>query len=233
MKEGSHHKTLYFAILLILAGLVFLAYQFDVLSDRASYIIISWPMLIIAIGLINLIQRQSRGFGVILLIVGGFFLLPRLDIGIDRGEIWRFWPVLLIIFGFFIIFKVALRRRGHGDDQSFDGDSIDDVNVFGGSEKPIVSQNFRGGNLTCIFGGSELDMRQTRLSQGTNVIDVLFLFGGSGFKVPSDWKVNTNVTAIFGGFSDKRKTPNIEITDPTKTLEIRGTVIFGGGEIKN
>jgi len=232
MKHNPHNKAIYFAILLIAAGTLILLNQMGKLGN-ASHILISWPMLIIAVGLINLIQRQSRIFGVILLIVGVFFLLPKIYPGIDPHVVWKYWPVLLIIFGLLVIFKFVIKKPHTSLHAEAGADMLNEVNVFGGNEKPILSQNFKGGNITCVFGGSELDFRQSRLSQGKNQIDIFFMFGGCGFKVPDDWKVETNVTAIFGGFSDKRKAANIEINDPSKVLEITGLVIFGGGEIKN
>ena len=59
------------------------------------------------------------------------------------------------------------------------------------------------------------------------------MFGGGTFYVPADWSVNTDVTAVFGGFSDKRRTSLETATDPEKVLYIKGFVLFGGGEIKN
>ena len=48
--------------------------------------------------------------------------------------------------------------------------------------------------------------------------------------MPKDWKVIMNVTAVFGGFEDKRY-----LSDSSNYTEgvliIKGAVIFGGGEI--
>jgi len=233
MKKSSQGKTLYFAILMICIGMVFLAHQMDWLSWKASNILISWPMLLVAIGFINLIQKQSRIFGVILILVGGVFLLPKFGVPVDVGELWRYWPVLLIIFGLVMIFKFAFRSKGDPTTNDYDGDLIDEVNIFGGGERPIVSQNFKGGNMTCVFGGSELDLTQAKLSPGRNKIEVFFMFGGSSFRVPPGWTVNLNVTSIFGGFSDKRRLAGGESQDSSNVLEISGMAIFGGGEIKH
>jgi hypothetical protein len=50
--------------------------------------------------------------------------------------------------------------------------------------------------------------------------------------VPSDWKVQLKMTSILGGFNDKR-TFIKESPDPSRILIIKGTAIFGGGEIKS
>jgi len=111
-------------------------------------------------------------------------------------------------------------------------DVIDDVAIFGGGTKIITSENFKGGNVTAIFGGSEIILKGCKLAEGTNVIDVLAVFGGTTIIVPSDWNIVLNVTPIFGGFSNKSvKDPN-RVIDLSKTLIIKGLVVFGGGELK-
>jgi len=111
-------------------------------------------------------------------------------------------------------------------------DRIDNVAVFGGGKQILHSDNFQGGTITAIFGGSEIDLTQCKLAPGENYIDVLAIFGGTTIFVPKDWKVIVNVFPLFGGFSIKgKKDPSVDY-DPTRALIIKGTVIFGGGEIK-
>ena len=56
------------------------------------------------------------------------------------------------------------------------------------------------------------------------------MFGGVEIIVPEDWKVNQQVTAIFGGFSDDRSKVSQEGNKP---VHISGFVMFGGCEMKN
>ena len=84
-----------------------------------------------------------------------------------------------------------------------------------------------------LFGGSEINLSNCKFADGDNILEVTFIFGGSTLIVPSDWKVETDVLAIFGGFGDKRrKDPNM-VYDSSRTLIVKGFVLFGGGEIKN
>jgi len=112
-------------------------------------------------------------------------------------------------------------------------DFFDDVNIFGGGERIYTSQNFRGGKITSIFGGSEIDLTKAKLAPGRNVIEVAYVFGGSTIIIPPTWNLRIETTAIFGAITDKR---NI-IHDPEKQddgiLVIKGAAIFGGGEIKS
>jgi hypothetical protein len=113
-------------------------------------------------------------------------------------------------------------------------DYFDDFVVFGGREVFINSQNFLGGKTTSMFGGTEYDLRQAQLSENGAVIDCVSVFGGCGFKVPPDWTIKNELTAIFGAFTDKRgSTFGQIISNPSKTLIIRGFSAFGGVEIKH
>jgi hypothetical protein len=63
------------------------------------------------------------------------------------------------------------------------------------------------------------------------VIDVVQLFGGVKLIVPSNWELKSDVTAILGGFDDKRNTPQSPYAG--KKLIVTGFVMFGGVEIKS
>lgn len=232
MNSSNQNRTLGIGIFIILLGLVFLFNQLNVIPHRTADVLLSWPMLIIVIGVYNLLFTQSRTLGFILLIIGGFFLLPEI---VDLPYNFRrsFWPVLLILVGLFIIFKSGLvRKQGEFKlPDAGDMDYIDEYNVFSGSEKKIAIKNFRGGKITSIFGGSEIDLSGSELAEGNNIIEVFYLFGGSAITVPADWIVTNKVTSILGGFSEKGS-PVITDANNNKTLTITGFVMFGGGEIK-
>ncbi|WP_199118540.1 LiaF domain-containing protein [Pedobacter sp. ASV28] len=110
-------------------------------------------------------------------------------------------------------------------------DYIDSVNVFGGSQQTIFSKNLKGGEITAIFGGGDLNLTQADF-QGEIVIDVTAIFGGLKVIIPPTWQIKSEVTAIFGGVDDKRAIQPIE-QDQNKLVILRGVVLFGGVEIKN
>ncbi len=43
-------------------------------------------------------HRDSLIWGIILIVLGGIFLLEQFNINV-WDEVWRFWPVILIIWG--------------------------------------------------------------------------------------------------------------------------------------
>ena len=109
-------------------------------------------------------------------------------------------------------------------------DYIDSTSIFGGVHKKIVSKNFKGGDITTMLGGTEIDLTQADFT-GTVRLDVTQIMGGTKIIVPPHWEVRSEVTAVFAGFEDKRQQP--AMTNPDKVLIIDGTSIFGGIELKN
>lgn len=91
--------------------------------------------------------------------------------------------------------------------------------------------SFRGGKITSVFGGGTYDLTSAQLAPGINILDQVTIFGGSKLIVPNDWDIKIEVTAIFGGFSDKRGKLPVQTSISEKKLVIKGVAIFGGGEI--
>jgi predicted membrane protein len=144
-----------------------------------------------------------------------------------------FWPSIFIIIG--VIFIIT-RRKGWNavTSKGMAGDDyIDYVNVFSGGERQIVSENFRGGKVSAVFGGIELDLTKAKLAPGRNELELACIFGGATIIVPDNWYVVIEVTPILGGFSDSRKLIPGRNIESTSQLVIKGAVIFGGGEVKS
>jgi len=229
-RSGRAHLLL--GIVLMFIGLFLIADLANIIPWRLRDFLFTWQALLILLGIIFLSQRDGKATGLILIAIGTFFLLPRF---FDMPHYWRglFWPSMLILVGVIII--VSSGRRGSVLGQrtkESSEDLLDDVAVFGGGDRIINSQNFKGGKITNIFGGSKYDMTNARLAPGKNYIDVVMIFGGSKFIIPDDWDFKVEVTTIFGGFSDKR-VKSIVVKDPEQVLIIRGTALFGGGDVVN
>jgi predicted membrane protein len=238
MERQEHHfkksqrAHLLLGIVLMFIGLFLIADIADVIPWRLRDFLFTWQALLILLGVIFISGKDGKGTGLVLILIGSFFLLPRF---FDLPYYWRslFWPSLLILLGLIVIFSSGRRGKIMGHRRSVEGeDLLDDVAVFGGGDRIINSQHFQGGKITNIFGGSKYDMTNARLAPGKNYIDVVMIFGGSKFIVPDDWDIKIEVTNIFGGMSDKR-VKSIVVKDPEQTLIIRGTTLFGGGEVVN
>jgi predicted membrane protein len=102
--------------------------------------------------------------------------------------------------------------------------------LLGGVKRKCVSQEFRGGELTAIMGGCELDLRGASIGGGPAVIDTFAFMGGIEIKVPPEWSVVVQGTPVFGAFDDKTVRAG---RSADQVLVIKGTVFMGGVEVKN
>ncbi|NMD03494.1 MAG: cell wall-active antibiotics response protein, partial [Bacteroidales bacterium] len=219
-------------IILVLAGLFLVIRNTGFFPDFIDNVIFSWPMLLVTIGLILTLGASDKTAGIIVMAVGGFFMIPLLFR--ETFHMYNmFWPSIFIIIG--VIFIVT-RRKGWtpGKSRGMIGDDvIDYVNIFSGGERQIISQNFKGGKISAVFGGIELDLTKAKLSPGRNDLEIACVFGGATIIVPDSWFVTIEVTPILGGFSDSRKLSPGRSFDTSSQLVIKGAVVFGGGEVKS
>ncbi|RYU90023.1 hypothetical protein EWM62_10795 [Mucilaginibacter terrigena] len=110
-------------------------------------------------------------------------------------------------------------------------DFLNATAIFGGVNKTILSKNFRGGDITNIFGGTELDFTQADI-HGRVIIDITQMFGGTKIIVPSNWHVVPDLAAVFAGVDDKRiKHAQVNTTD--KVLVLKGVSVFAGVDIRS
>ncbi|MFH2094269.1 MAG: DUF5668 domain-containing protein [Bacteroidota bacterium] len=227
-RKHSGAKALVFALMVIAAGIFFLLNNMGLVSDEVKHIVFSWPMLVVAIGLLNITGR-TFWLGGILILFGGIFIVADIyDLPIEFGKV--FWPSLLILAGLIIIwFAIGIFKGRSFTKSSSSADYIEEISIFGGTDKIISSKEFKGGKIVNIFGGGKIDFREAELAPGINNLEFVNIFGGATLMVPSGWQVRTEVVSIFGGFVDKRAQVPV---DESRTLYIRGVAIFGGGEIK-
>ncbi len=218
-------------VILVLAGLFLVIRNTGFFPDFIDHVIFSWPMLLVAIGVVMTLSSTEKTAGIIVMAVGGFFMIPL--VFRETFHMYNmFWPSIFIIVG--IIFIVTKRKGWNSYTKGVVGDDyIDYVNVFSGGERQILSQNFRGGKISAVFGGIELDLTKAKLAPGRNDIEIACVFGGATIIVPDSWYVTIEVTPVLGGFSDSRKLTPGRTMDTTSQLVIKGAVVFGGGEVKS
>ncbi len=241
---------------IIIIGILFFLRQAGIAVF--PYWLFTWPMILIIAGLFVGIRHNFRGGGwLVMIIIGTFFLL---DDVLDMYSLHQYLvPAILVAVGIMIILRprsprmsgigghrcsrMGGRRASFTDSNAGTGtadnnpgadDASERLNataIFGAVKKNILSKNFKGGDATSIFGGSEIDLSRADIN-GTVVIDVTAILGGVKLIVPSHWVVKQDITAIFGGVDDKRYMDSA-ITVESKVLVLQGTAFMGGIEISS
>jgi hypothetical protein len=102
--------------------------------------------------------------------------------------------------------------------------------LLGGTQRRCVSRDFRGGDATAVMGGCTIDLREAAIANPPAILETFAWWGGIEIKVPPEWTVVTEGTAILGAYEDKtRHVPS----RPDQTLIIRGVVVMGGVGVTN
>lgn len=239
-----------FALLLIAAGLLLLLFNTGYLPDVYKPVIFSWPMLLVAIGILSIFSPHKRIPGFFLSLLGLLLLLPKLNAGGFTCLKGNGWAIGLIIGGGLLLFRVIRsrshfcrmdRRRGYyyrrissfhshktrDEEQGYIATSY----VFSGGKEKVTTQDFKGGEIDCIFGAAEIDFMDAQLAEGDSTLTVSAVFGGVTLYIPAHWKVELRQDAVLGRMEDKRARPTFDVHEP-RTLIIKASMIFGGGEIK-
>lgn len=231
----------------ILTGILVISFGTLFLLDKTGMNIpnwiYSWKMILIGLGVVTLVKHNFRKFWAYVLIgVGAVFLINDFYPGtIDRGLII---PTIIIAAGVTILWKALGFDRSSKKNNEFEtvmfeeskedssADYFETSTIFGGTEKNVVSKNFRGAKITSVFGGTELNLIHADLQQPA-IIETTTVFGGLTIAVPADWRVQSELTTVFGGVEEKRPMVNSSEMDDQKVLILKGNCFFGGVEIHN
>jgi len=215
-------------LVLVIVGIVFLIRQ--VPGVDLPHWLFSWPMIMIAVGFYIGARHSFRiGGWMIVVLIGTVFLAE--DIVYDLDIRHFLWPMIIISVGIFMILRPRGRRGRWDSPAASSEDLLDITSVFGGTKKNVISKEFKGGTITNMFGGTDLDLTQSDIN-GTVVLDISSIFGGTKLVVPGHWNLRTETATIFAGIEDKRHLTKDSI-DMNKTLVLRGTCIFSGIDIKS
>jgi predicted membrane protein len=237
--------------LLIFLGVLFTLDNFGVVE--AGDIFRYWPLFLVGFGLLKVAQArysEQRLGGVVMIGIGSLLLLRTLHvISFHMRDVW---PIALVIGGGLLVWRSARRRdpdavltsaRGqlpHSESglapaEAGGGYTLNEFAFLGGGERIIRTPDFRGGEVTAVMGGFEIDLRGAGIVGDEAVLEVFTLWGGVEIRVPEDWIVQIQATPILGGISETVTGPAVPAppsSGPRKRLVIRGTAIMGGVEVK-
>jgi len=220
-------SQLLMGLLIIVVGLLFTLDNLGI--ARASDYLRYWPAGLIAVGLVKLWDSREGhggGFGGFVITLIGLWLLIEATVDI-RFSFSDMWPLLLVFVGSYLVWRglTGQRRLAAADDHAV----VSAMAILSGVNRGNNSRAFRGGDLTAIMGGCDIDLRQAAIN-GDAVIDVFAVWGGIEIRVPEDWSVTFHVTPLMGGVEDKTRPP---LGSAVHRLTVRGVVMMGSVEVKN
>jgi predicted membrane protein len=212
-------------LIIIVLGILFTLDNLNLMS--VSQYLRYWPALLLAYGAYRLLEPGDPPHffpGIVFTIVGGVLLLNALHY---HFLIRPLWPLFLVLLGLAIISHSMRRNRGISADSS---SVISAFALLSGVQRTCRSQNFRGGEVTAIMGGCEIDLRQAAMQADEVVINTFSFWGGIEIRVPDDWNVSTEILPLMGGCEDHTETHG---DGPHKHLAVKGMAIMGGVEVRN
>lgn len=227
--RGEHSNRIFAGFMIVLIGVIFLLGSLDKI-DVGDVFSQYWPMILIFIGLWNIIGSNFRniGGGLILIIIGGIFMLNNFDfLGFSVWEV--IWPVLIIGVGLWILFQPGLRRSPKNI-PPVSADDINSTSMFSSLKKNIDSKNFRGGRASVTFGELKLDLSAAQLAGGNATVELSVLFGSITVYVPRDWRVVVDDRGFLGSVEVKRDAVAEEAAK--STLYIKAGAVLGEIQIR-
>jgi hypothetical protein len=146
---------------------------------------------------------------------------------IKRG----FGRLVRFLFGaMFVVQTVGVafalrRKRAVSEAPDPESNDVALASIFGPLEFTSMAKAFRGGTLTCVYGGGILDLLGAVLAPGGATLRIQAFNGGGQILIPASWRLETKVIGL-GGVADAR--PRIDRPVDAPTLTIRGWAMFGG-----
>jgi predicted membrane protein len=242
----------------MLAGLILVCVGAALLLRNTGfpmpYWLFSWPVILIIVGIYSGVKHNFKNNSwIILIAVGSFFLLNKIIPGLSLEP--YFWPVLIIAIGILFMLRpkrdrwlnfsnqpdeLAADRKAaagswHQTTEGFSGSGNDYLNirsVFSGIERNVISKDFKGGSVKAVFGGLDIDLSQADI-QDKAILKFEVVFGGVNIIVPPHWIVYNELEGVFHGVDDKRKYNSTVSAGAEKVLILKGSVVFGGVEIRS
>lgn len=129
--------------------------------------------------------------------------------------------------------KVIVDEMGSPDRNNYstgEGEKVVCSAVFAGRDIRVENSVFGGADLTGIFGGIDLNLKNAIITQNVT-IEVKAVFGGIDILVPPDVRVVIDVTPVMGGVDNGTHAP-LGADENTPTVYIKGSCVFGGIEVK-
>ena len=196
-----------------------------------------WPAILVLIGVAKLSAGTTagRGGGLFWLAAGLLLLVPVVFEEVEWEDIWRFWPVVLIVLGISMVARSFSDRRplvpvavvvvapppAAGEVRA--------IACLSTVRRTIEEPEFRGGDLTAVLGSCQIDLTRAGLAAEGAVIEIFAFWGGIELRIPEDWALDLQASVLMGGIEDKTQSQD----SSAPRLVVKGLALMGGLEVRN
>ncbi len=201
---------------------------------------ILWPSFLLMLGISGLVKRFNF-FSTGCALFGAYFLVSNLGIWqLDMGKELIF-PIIIVLFGLCLLadalrkpkkprFRISLGKHSYDGsekkmtcDYSTEGEYFSYSLSFGESARVIALPRLSGGDISCAFGGIEVDLSGCGEIADLCRINADCSFGELVLKVPAKYRVEPSSDTAFGGFNIEGQ-PDAA---PAGTILLNASVSFG------
>ena len=233
MARRTHFRE-FLGTFLIVIGAIWAIKTMHIFSYEFEYLYLSWPVFLMALGCFLIIRSRGNFGGFVLIFIGGAYFLSRM-FDLSVGEIFsNFWPLLLIGVGISILLEYwrGKPKKTKSGQETVTDDFIEVSGVLSDENLNVESQNLTGIKVSTMLGGVKINLFGAKPVKDC-IIDLEILMGGVELFIPSHWKVRNDVSTLFGGVEEsRRRSVPLEGTEQPE-ITIKGSVLFGGLEIKS
>lgn len=225
----SKFKDVIIGLLLVIIGVIIGLNAFEI-TNIEIFFDGWWTLFIIIPCFIGVFESDDKIGNLIGLLIGLLLLLCCQDL-FSFDLLWKLLlPIIFIVIGLSILFKNSFNKKISKEINKLNKNEKDSTcyAVFSGQKISLDKKEYKGSNLSAIFGGLEYDLRQAIIKDDI-VINCSCVFGGIDILVPDDVKVVISSTSIFGGAENKTSNSDKE---KKPIIYINATCIFGGLEVK-
>jgi len=227
-------KTIFWAIVFVAGGVVFLLRNFGLLHFTIDTKYIFWTAFTTIFG-INALLDGKRVEGAIWISVGLLFLIPSMLGVTDWLSFKKLWPIIPIAIGLNMAlrhffpdqFYGSMRKKDFMPHETVDFNTFEKNAVMAGISSKLNAKDFKFGKISCVMAGIELDMSEAVLSPDAR-LEVNIIMGGIELLVPKEWNIKYDTTPIMGGVEDNISKFPSDVVEQDKQLTISGFVLMGG-----